>query len=679
VLAAAQMGTEVVRITLLHATKDVRERELLIAGVKIHGRSVDPSGYLRDTDCRRTTDVIRSRLAYSLATLTVFIIASVALVMLVGISQQGRILPGTTVAGVDVGGRDVASARRILAPVLAAEQRHPVRVSTPGRLLVLDPREVGLAVDITATADAAFKRGRTGWARSLGDRLLAPVRRVEIAPLRSVDDDLLVAWVEELAEAIGRETSVGGIGIIGEDDLYRVTIDAPRGAVRVDTAASVTVLRTALLAGERRVSIVASADLAPGGLAPIERLAGDVEYALQRPLLVRDDGRTLIITPDILVKMIEFGTANDELGRSTPTLDVPVNRVRAYLGAAGRETFDRPGRDARIVTERVPPATLSALEATVFRPVETAVRIEPSEARTRFVPALTAADITRMIASRQRTTLADLDASEPQITTADVLGRRPTHLLGTFTTFFAPGASRTVNIALLADILDDRPIAPGATFSVNETSGPRRCEDGFVPAGTIIGGELVDTCGGGVSQIGTTVMNAAFFAGVELKQWQPHSFYISRYPAGREATLTYPELDVSFRNDTESWMVLRAFTTPDSVTVSIYGVPRWDEVRASHSERRAPTDFEQEERLTTDLAPGVRRVLQSGGDGFTISVTRTRVASDASGDAASDDVSEERWTTVYRPQLRIVEVGVAPGTGMSSTPSSEPRDPAPSG
>ena len=617
----------------------------------------------------------RSRIGTALVITAATLGLMLAVLLLVGIAQHGRILPGTSVAGVDVGGQDVASARRILGPALAAEQRHPVAVSRPGALTVLDPRDVGLTVDVDATVDAAFARGRSGPLGGASARLLAPVRDVDVAPRRALDEALLAAWVDDLADRIDRETSEGSIEITSEDGSYAVTSEPPRGALRVDRAASVSTLRDALLGGERRARIVASVELPPSGAAAIERLAGDIEHAVRRPLLLRDDGRTLIITPDVLVELIDLGGATDEHGRSSPTLDVPVSRVRDRLGAEGRETFDRPGREARILTDRTPPATLSDLGDTTFRPVETSVTIVPSESRTRFVPALTAAQIERMIATRQHAAVADLDAEEPDITTADVLGRRPTHLLGTFTTFYPAGPPRTVNIALLADILDDRPIAPGATFSINETSGPRRCEDGFVPAGTIIRGELVDTCGGGVSQVGTTVMNAAFFAGVDLEEWQPHSFYISRYPAGREATLSYPDIDVRFTNDTDDWMVLRASTTPDSVTVSLYGVPHWQEVRAAHGDRRAPTDFGRVERPTSDLAPGARRVVQSGSGGFTISVTRTRVAIDGAADATTEDattgdVTEQRWTTVYLPQLRIVEIGVAPGAAPDPT-----RDP----
>ena len=48
------------------------------------------------------------------------------------------------------------------------------------------------------------------------------------------------------------------------------------------------------------------------------------------------------------------------------------------------------------------------------------------------------------------------------------------------------------------------------------------------------------------SKLTSTTFNAAFFSGLQLDQWQAHSFYISRYPQGREATLSYPALDVVF-------------------------------------------------------------------------------------------------------------------------------------
>ena len=63
-------------------------------------------------------------------------------------------------------------------------------------------------------------------------------------------------------------------------------------------------------------------------------------------------------------------------------------------------------------------------------------------------------------------------------------------------------------------------------------------------------GILVQDLGGGVSQMATTTFNATFFAGLEDVEHKPHSFYIDRYPIGREATVAWGAVDLRFRNDT---------------------------------------------------------------------------------------------------------------------------------
>jgi vancomycin resistance protein YoaR len=74
-----------------------------------------------------------------------------------------------------------------------------------------------------------------------------------------------------------------------------------------------------------------------------------------------------------------------------------------------------------------------------------------------------------------------------------------------------------------------------------------------------------------VSQFATTTLNAAFFAGLQLDLHQPHSFYISRYPPGREATVNYPTIDLRWTNDTGAPILVRAATTATSLTVTLYG------------------------------------------------------------------------------------------------------------
>ncbi|WP_275407477.1 VanW family protein [Paractinoplanes ferrugineus] len=123
----------------------------------------------------------------------------------------------------------------------------------------------------------------------------------------------------------------------------------------------------------------------------------------------------------------------------------------------------------------------------------------------------------------------------------------------------------------MAKIVDGAVIAPGTKFSLNEKVGERTRERGFVAAPAIVGGELEDQLGGGISQFSTTLFNSAWFAGLPILEHQPHSKYISRYPPGREATLDWGNIDQVIRNDTDAPVVIRVATTGTSVTVALYG------------------------------------------------------------------------------------------------------------
>jgi vancomycin resistance protein YoaR len=133
------------------------------------------------------------------------------------------------------------------------------------------------------------------------------------------------------------------------------------------------------------------------------------------------------------------------------------------------------------------------------------------------------------------------------------------------------------NIHRIADLVNGVLIRPGETFSVNAFVGPRTADKGFVSDATIQDGEFVDEIGGGVSQFATTMFNAAFFGGYDIPEHKPHSQYISRYPAGREATLDYPEVDLKIRNNSPHGLLVATSYTGTTVTVSFYGTP-WVQV-----------------------------------------------------------------------------------------------------
>jgi vancomycin resistance protein YoaR len=142
--------------------------------------------------------------------------------------------------------------------------------------------------------------------------------------------------------------------------------------------------------------------------------------------------------------------------------------------------------------------------------------------------------------------------------------------VSTFTTEHPCCASRVINIHHAADLIQDTVVEPGQVFSLNDAIGPRTAARGFVEAPVFYQMFTTDI-GGGVSQVSTTVYNAAWWAGLEIIEHKPHSIWISRYPAGREATLNWGTVDNKFRNNTQHGVLIHTSYTDTSITVSIYG------------------------------------------------------------------------------------------------------------
>ena len=128
---------------------------------------------------------------------------------------------------------------------------------------------------------------------------------------------------------------------------------------------------------------------------------------------------------------------------------------------------------------------------------------------------------------------ADLTTAE-----AEKLGIR--QQISTFTTDMGPSSSNRIhNVQLMADYIDGTIVGPGESFSFNDSVGPRTPERGFREGQMIIGSLLLPAIGGGVCQTATTLFNNAFELGLPIVERHNHSFYISHYPLGRDATVSW--------------------------------------------------------------------------------------------------------------------------------------------
>jgi vancomycin resistance protein YoaR len=206
---------------------------------------------------------------------------------------------------------------------------------------------------------------------------------------------------------------------------------------------------------------------------------------------------------------------------------------------------------------------------------------------------------------------------------AQALGIR--ERISSFTTDMGTSSSNRIhNVHVMADYIDGTIVEPGKTFSFNETVGPRTEERGFLEGQMIIGSLLVPSIGGGVCQTATTLFNNAFELGLPITERHNHSFYISHYPLGRDATVSWGGPDFGFTNDLDHAILITTSYTDSTLTFSFYGTDQGRRVEAETGSKvnwRTPkTSY-----ALDPYAPSgsVRTVAGSNQSGFDVTVTRT--------------------------------------------------------
>ena len=138
-------------------------------------------------------------------------------------------------------------------------------------------------------------------------------------------------------------------------------------------------------------------------------------------------------------------------------------------------------------------------------------------------------------------------------------------------------AGRIHNIELAASRISGRLIPPGETFSFNNALGDVSASTGFQPAYVIKDGRTVLGDGGGVCQVSTTLFRAALNSGLPIEERHAHSYRVSYYEQdsgpGIDATVFAPSVDLKFKNDTSSHILIQAETDTVNKTLvfSLYG------------------------------------------------------------------------------------------------------------
>jgi len=248
-----------------------------------------------------------------------------------------------------------------------------------------------------------------------------------------------------------------------------------------------------------------------------------------------------------------------------------------------------------------------------------------------------------------------VDATAPQILTQDANNLGIKELIGEGTSNFAGSpANRRHNIAVGAKILNGLLIKPSEEFSLVKALGAIDAKAGFLPELVIKGDRTVPEFGGGLCQIGTTAFRVALYSGLPITARTPHSYRVVYYePAGMDATIYNPQPDLRFINDTGANILFETKIDGNILTFEFYGTSDGRKIDIAQPKLSNITPPGPPlEIKTTDLAPGVRKKLESAHAGADAEFSRTITYVD-------DSQKNDTWKSHYRPWQEVWMVGVA--------------------
>lgn len=192
-------------------------------------------------------------------------------------------------------------------------------------------------------------------------------------------------------------------------------------------------------------------------------------------------------------------------------------------------------------------------------------------------------------------------------------------LLGTFSTNYGTsGANRIQNVINGSDKINGSLLYPGEEFSVYESMCPFTAENGYEPAGSYLNGKVVNSMGGGICQVSTTLYNAAILAELDITMRYNHSMIVTYVQPSEDAAIADTYKDLRFVNNYDGPIYIESYCEGAIITCNIYG----EETRPANrtisfeSETLSTTDAETQYILSPDQPAGYYSVDQSAHQGI---------------------------------------------------------------
>ena len=262
-------------------------------------------------------------------------------------------------------------------------------------------------------------------------------------------------------------------------------------------------------------------------------------------------------------------------------------------------------------------------------------------------------DAKKILEEEKETYEIPIKITKPKVAVKDLGEKLFKQNLSKYTTIYdSSNTNRSSNIALAAKTINGTILLPGETFSYNGKLGNTTKAKGYKPGGSYVGGKVVQSYGGGICQVSSTLYNAVLYANLGIVERHNHSYAVSYVPAGRDATVAYGGKDFKFKNTRKYPVKIVANAKNGVVSISIKGIKEEKEYDIELTSKvLSSTPFTVTYEKNAALEEGKEKVIQKGFNGKkSIAYKVVKL----NGKTISKTVLSK---DTYKPMNKIVQVG----------------------
>lgn len=462
----------------------------------------------------------------------------------------GRVFPGISVAGVDVGSLKPLEAERLLQERVSPPKA--ITVKGEDQTFLIELENINAAYDFNKSAHAAYNVYRTGnLVYDLAKRLASPFTKHEIGLRVNFDEEKLEENLSVIAGAVAVEPVSPSLKLTG------ISIEVNRGKEGVEVDKE-----------KLRADIRHSLSFLGGNKISIKTVMVDPTLTDEETQNYQKRGESL------LGKRLVINFENDSFVYQGQELLDFLSGKGDYSDAYIDGALDEIAKDI----EREPQNPVFVFESgrvKEFAPAKDGIGLKKDSLRESIK-----GNLRTLESSEEKLALMDAPVEEtpPEIQTEEVNNLGIKELIGRGdSTYRGSISSRIHNIGVASSRFNGVLVKPGEVFSFNQVLGDVSEYTGYKQAYIIKDGKTVLGDGGGVCQVSTTMFRAVLDAGLPIVERRAHSYRVGYYeqgsPPGLDATVYSPTTDFKFKNDTPGHLLVQTIYQPSSsyLAFEIYG------------------------------------------------------------------------------------------------------------